>query len=67
VRVTGRVKWFNDIKGYGFIAHDHGPDAFVHHSKILGSGFKSLREGQEVEFILERGDKGWFAEDVVAL
>ena len=54
----GRVKWFNDKKGYGFIETDNGQDVFVHFSSIEGSGFKSLTEGQEVSFEVERGAKG---------
>ncbi|MCK8602881.1 cold-shock protein [Desulfoferrobacter suflitae] len=54
----GRVKWFNDKKGYGFIAADSGKELFVHHSSIEGEGFKSLEEGQRVSFEEERGAKG---------
>lgn len=54
----GRVKWFNDQKGYGFIEQENGPDVFVHHSGIEGSGFKSLNEGDEVTFDIEQGQKG---------
>jgi CspA family cold shock protein len=54
----GRVKWFNDQKGYGFIEQEDGPDVFVHHSGIEGSGFKSLNEGDEVTFEVEQGQKG---------
>ncbi|OGW87053.1 MAG: cold-shock protein [Omnitrophica bacterium RIFCSPLOWO2_01_FULL_45_10b] len=54
----GTVKWFNDQKGYGFIAVDGGKDVFVHHSAILGDGFKTLREGEAVEFEITRGPKG---------
>jgi len=62
---TGTVKWFNDSKGYGFIAPDDGSkDVFVHHSNIAGSGFKSLTEGAKVEFEVRQGEKGPEATDV---
>jgi len=54
----GVVKWFNDRKGYGFIEQDGGPDVFVHHTGIVGEGFKSLREGDRVTFEIEQGNKG---------
>jgi CspA family cold shock protein len=54
----GTVKWFNDEKGYGFIAQDSGPDVFVHHSVIDAQGFRSLAEGQQVEFEVGQGQKG---------
>lgn len=54
----GKVKWFNDQKGYGFITPESGNDVFVHHKSIQGDGFKSLSEGQEVEFEIEKGPKG---------
>ena len=64
-RVTGTVKWFNDAKGFGFIARDGGgEDVFVHFSAVTGSGFKSLVEGQRVEFSVERGPKGMTAVNV---
>lgn len=57
-RSTGRVKWFNDSKGFGFIEQDSGPDVFVHFSAIQAEGFKSLTEGQTVEFEVQDGKKG---------
>lgn len=67
-RETGIVKWFNDSKGFGFIERDQGKgDAFVHHSAINGEGFKTLAEGQRVEFVVTQGEKGPKAESVTAL
>ena len=64
----GRVKWFNDQKGYGFIEQEGGGgDVFVHYSSIVGEGFKTLTEGEEVEFDLTQGPKGAKAENVVRL
>lgn len=64
-RVTGTVKWFNDDKGFGFIARDGGADVFVHHSAIQASGFKSLKEGQKVTMEVTQGQKGPQAENVM--
>jgi CspA family cold shock protein len=61
----GKVKWFNGSKGYGFITPEEGSDVFVHFSAIQGDGFKSLDEGQEVEFEIVNGPKGQQAEKVV--
>ncbi len=55
---TGKVKWFNEAKGYGFIAVENGSDVFVHYSDIQGDGFKTLAEGQDVEFETTQGNKG---------
>jgi CspA family cold shock protein len=66
-RIKGTVKWFNGTKGYGFIARENGPDVFVHYSAIRGNGFRSLEEGQKVEFTVEQGPKGAQASDVVPL
>ena len=55
---NGVVKWFNDRKGYGFIEQENGPDVFVHHTGITGTGFKSLQEGDRVSFDIEQGEKG---------
>ena len=63
--VTGTVKWFNETKGYGFIAQEDGPDVFVHFSAIQGDGFKTLTDGQKVEFTVTDGHKGPQAENVV--
>ncbi|HEY4718966.1 MAG TPA: cold shock domain-containing protein [Candidatus Methylomirabilis sp.] len=67
MRSTGTVKWFNDAKGYGFISRPEGPDVFVHHSAIQGGGFKTLTEGQAVEFDIVDGPKGQQAANVVKL
>ncbi|MFP4017465.1 MAG: cold-shock protein [Halanaerobiales bacterium] len=64
---TGKVKWFNDQKGFGFIERETGDDVFVHFSAIQSDGFKSLSEGQEVEFEVVEGDRGPQAANVVTL
>jgi CspA family cold shock protein len=61
---TGKVKWFNDAKGFGFIVREEGPDLFVHHSAIVADGFRSLAEGQQVEFDVTEGPKGLQATNV---
>ena len=61
---TGKVKWFNDAKGFGFIVREDGPDLFVHHTAIVAEGFRSLAEGQEVEFDVTEGPKGLQATNV---
>jgi CspA family cold shock protein len=66
-RETGTVKWFNDSKGFGFIEREQGEDVFVHFSSIRGTGFKTLAEGQKVEFIVTEGQKGPQAQDVTAI
>ncbi len=63
--ITGQVKWFNDSKGFGFIEQEGGPDVFVHFSAIQADGFKSLAEGQKVQFTVTQGAKGPQAENVV--
>ena len=65
MRLTGRVKWFNDSKGFGFIEQEGGKDIFVHYSAIQGDGFKTLAEGQNVEFEIVVGAKGPQATEVV--
>ena len=66
-RETGTVKWFNNTKGFGFVQREQGEDVFVHYSSIRGDGFKSLDEGQKVEFALGQGQKGPQANDVVVV
>ncbi len=61
---NGTVKWFNDEKGFGFIEQQSGPDVFAHFSAIAGDGFKSLQEGQQVEFSVTQGQKGPQAENI---
>jgi cold shock protein len=63
----GTVKWFNDAKGFGFISRQNGEDVFVHYSAINSNGFKSLQEGQAVQFNVVKGPKGWQAADVQPL
>lgn len=66
-RVQGTVKWFNPDKGYGFIEREAGKDVFVHYSALQGQGFRSLNEGQQVEFTIEESPKGPQAVDVTIL
>ncbi|MCG8401492.1 MAG: cold-shock protein [Firmicutes bacterium] len=66
-QTTGTVKWFNESKGFGFIEQESGPDVFVHFSAINAPGFKTLAEGQKVEFTVTQGQKGPQAENVVPL
>ena len=66
-KITGTVKWFNENKGFGFIEREGGPDVFAHFSAIQSEGYKTLAEGQRVEFIVTDGQKGPQAENIVAL
>ena len=66
-REVGTVKWFNGSKGYGFISRDDGDDVFVHFSAIRGEGYRTLDEGQRVEFTVAEGEKGPQAQDVVVI
>ncbi|MBN1219565.1 MAG: cold-shock protein [Anaerolineae bacterium] len=66
-RVQGTVKWFNASKGYGFIERDEGDDVFVHYSSIQTEGYRTLNEGQRVEFTIEQGPKGLQASNVVTI
>ncbi|MBQ6509725.1 MAG: cold shock domain-containing protein [Flexilinea sp.] len=65
--VKGTVKWFNEARGYGFLSQPEGEDIFVHYTAIQGNGFRTLKEGQEVEFNVERGPKGLQASNVTIL
>jgi CspA family cold shock protein len=67
LKVTGQVKWFNNAKGYGFIGREGGADVFVHYSAIVGDGYKSLQEGDTVEFEIVQGQKGPQAANVVKI
>jgi cold shock protein len=66
-RIIGTVKWFNSSKGYGFLEREGGEDVFVHFSAIQGDGYRSLEEGQKVEFTIEKGPKGLQAANVVVM
>lgn len=66
-RMVGTVKWFNATKGYGFLAQESGPDVFVHFSAIQSDGYRTLEEGQKVEFSIEKGPKGLQAANVTVV
>jgi CspA family cold shock protein len=66
-RVVGTVKWFNNSKGYGFLSQENGDDVFVHYSAIQSDGFRTLEEGQKVEFTIEKGQKGLQASKVTVI
>ena len=66
-KVPGTVQWFNESKGFGFIEQESGPDVFAHYSAIVSSGYKTLAEGQKVEFEVTQGQKGPQAENIVAV
>lgn len=66
-RETGTVKWFNSSKGFGFLTRDEGDDVFVHYTSITGEGYRTLEEGQKVEFTVVEGDKGLQAKEVEAI
>ena len=67
MKERGKVKWFNDAKGFGFVSREDGPDVFVHFSAITGDGFRSLAENQEVEFEVVQGAKGPQAQNVMKI
>ncbi len=67
MKEQGTVKWFNNEKGYGFVSRNSGGDVFVHHTAIQGSGFKSLNEGDSIEFDVAQGPKGLQAQNVIKL
>ncbi len=67
MRVKGTVKWFSNQRGYGFLEQEGGEDVFVHYLAVQGEGFKSLEQGDKVEFEIEQGEKGAHAKDVVKL
>ncbi len=66
-RIEGRVKWFNEKKGFGFIVNQQGDDIFVHYKDIQGVGFKTLHENDQVTYVLDKGPKGFKAQDVVVI
>ena len=66
-KTIGTVKWFNESKGFGFIGQESGPDVFAHFKAIVGDGFKTLNEGQSVEFTVTQGEKGLQAENITAI
>ncbi len=66
-KVKGTVKWFNSTKGYGFISREDGEDVFVHFQSIIADGYKTLKEGQQVEFVVAQGEKGLQAQEVKIL
>jgi len=66
-RIKGNVRWFNNTKGYGFLGRESGPDIFVHFTAITGEGYKTLQEGDQVEFEVVRGEKGPQASNVIKL
>ena len=66
-KTTGRVKWFDNAKGYGFILNEQNEDCMVHYRSIIGEGYKTLKEGQQVEFIQTKSTKGWQAAEVVPM